>query len=96
VKTKTKFSKGKFIGKPRGNLECGSAQPSLFYIPVMQHHKVQSKVHGNIQTFKTERLKLIKVIHRLRQGIVSPTCYELYFIENKQGKLSWSPGLNFP
>ena len=24
------ISKGKFIGNPRGNLECGSAQPSLF------------------------------------------------------------------
>ena len=26
------ISKGKFIGNPKGNLECGSAQPSLFVI----------------------------------------------------------------
>ena len=30
LKTMTFVSKGKFRGNPRGNLECGSAQPSLF------------------------------------------------------------------
>ena len=30
VKTRTHFSQRKVIGQPRGNLECGSAQPSLF------------------------------------------------------------------
>ena len=29
LKTMTNFSSGKFRGNPRGNLECGSAQPSL-------------------------------------------------------------------
>jgi hypothetical protein len=34
VKTRTYFSKRKVIGQPRGNLECGSAQPSLFHVTV--------------------------------------------------------------
>ena len=29
--TKTHISKEKFIGSLRGNLKCGSAQPSLFF-----------------------------------------------------------------
>ena len=29
-KTRTHILKGAFIGNPKGNLECGSAQPSLF------------------------------------------------------------------
>jgi hypothetical protein len=30
------FHKRKFIGNPRGNIECGSAQPSLFII-ILDH-----------------------------------------------------------
>ena len=32
VKSRPYFAKGKFKAKPRGNLECGSAQPSLFWL----------------------------------------------------------------
>ena len=32
AKTKNQFSLGKSTGKSRGNLKCGSAQPSLFHV----------------------------------------------------------------
>ena len=32
------LSKGNFIGNPRGNLECGFAQPSLLYVSCPCQH----------------------------------------------------------
>ena len=44
--TRTQFSLGKFKGKPRGNPECGSSQPSLFILSFFAIQNWTCKVYN--------------------------------------------------
>ena len=70
IKTRAQFSEGKYIVKPRGNLECGSAQPSLFL------HFYIEKVLGNILILTHVSLKVLNVLILLKFVIYSNNIVE--------------------